>query len=242
MKKLFLILLASAWLPFLVSCLKDKGEGTIVLMGSESYVHPIEEVIPDTLLRFLEVHGMHCPEGNNPPDIQGEYVLYPRRLKWTNADAIPANDSLFFRFGGDLDTLVSGGDTLVYHPFGQHGRVTPCDYKESYFDMNHADTVYLMGNGDRFTAYYVMTFRHINSSPGTDFDLTRGFVITGRPSADRILHAAIACINMKVDVNKNDPAISGVSTALLKKMEGRIYVYEGPVFRQQWYGKKGAGR
>lgn len=235
MKRVLLILSACAFLSLVASCLKDKGEGTVVLMGSEAYVKPIEEVVPETLLLFLSDNGLHCAEGNNPPDVQGEYELNPRHLKWCNTDAVPADDALFFRFGGDLDTLVAPN----YYPYGQHGRVVPCDYKETYFDLNHADTVYLMGNGDAFTAYFVMTFPHIQGAPGADFDLTRCFVITGRLSGDNIHDAHVACMNTKVTINENDPALSGVSSELLKKMEGRIYVYDGPVFRKQWYNTLG---
>ena len=45
----------------------------------------------------------------------------------------------------------------------------------------------------------------------------------------------VACVNMKVKVNTNNPAVSGVSNALLESMEGRIYVYKGPVYKKQWY-------
>lgn len=232
MKRLLLALSVCAFLPLVSSCLKDHGEPTIVLMGTESYVKPIDKVIPDTLVHFLKAmdSAFYIPQGISPANVQGEFELCPRSLKWSNVDAVPAGDSLFFRFGGDPDTLS-------YYPYGQHGMVTPCDYKETYFDLNHADTVYLMGEGNRITAYFVTTFAHINSTPGVDFDLTRGFMITGQlPQQSRDTNTMqVSCINMEVRVNANDPEVSGVSTELLKKMEGRIYVYEGPVYRKQWY-------
>lgn len=229
MKRAFLFLTAIALLT-LTSCLKDQGQGTLVMMGTESYVKPLGAVIPDTLLRFLEANNLRYFQGNTPPDVQGEYELCPRELLLSNVDAIPAGDSLFFRFGGDCDTLT-------YYPHGQHGRVMPCDYLETYFDLNHSDTVYLMGEADNVTVYFAMTFPHINSAPGVDFDLTRGFMIMGHlpQVATDTVTMQVACVNLKVKVNKNDPAVSGVSDQLLKRMEGRIYVYQGPVYRKQWY-------
>lgn len=239
-KRLFPILMAFVLLALVASCLKDEGNGTIVMMGSESYWKPVEKVIPDTLLRFLDVKGCPYSKGYNPPNVQGEYELCPRELKWSNVDAIPAGDSLFFRFGGNLDTEITEEDTLWYYSHGQHGRVTPCDYLETYFDLNHADVVYLMGEGDSVTVYFAMTFPHINSAPGVDFDLTRGFMVIGRlPQSERdTFNVHVACVNMKVKVNENDPAVSGVSDELLEKMEGRIYVYKGPVYKKQWYHSK----
>lgn len=236
-KRLFPILTAFTLLTLVASCLKDEGNGTIVMMGTESYWKPVEAVIPDTLLRFLDAKGCQYAKGYNPPNVQGEFELCPRELKWSNVDAVPAGDSLFFRFGGDMDYVIEEEDTLYYYPYGQHGRVTPCDYLETYFELTHADTVYLMGKGDSVTVYFAMTFPHINSAPGVDFDLTRGFMIMGKlPRTEKdTVKMHVACVNMKVKVNKNNPAVSGVSNALLENMEGRIYVYKGPVYKKQWY-------
>lgn len=100
------------------SCLKDDVNETIVLLGTESEVQPIEEVIPDTLLKFLmkpDVLETPLPVGNTPPDIQGEYLFGPRELFGYNWFSPEANDSLYIRFGGTADTLLVPSDTLTFH-------------------------------------------------------------------------------------------------------------------------------
>ena len=135
MKKL-LLFLPVLLVMLMTGCLKDNlQEGTIVLLGTESDVKPIGEVIPDTLLKFImDADAMsptlNLPAGNCPPDIQGEYVFSPMELYAYNADNYTPSpdDTLFFRFGGSLssyqvemeieyhqgDTLIQGNDTLVF--------------------------------------------------------------------------------------------------------------------------------
>lgn len=164
MKKLFWLL--PVLLAILVTgCLKDDlSEKTIVLMGTESGVQPIGSVIPDTLLTFIHdaeamspASVLELPEGNMPPDIQGEFVFSPRDLYGYNSEHPYPNpeDTLFLRLGGNPssytievghlyhtgDTLIQGNDTLVfpadstimvseiayYYPEGQHNRLVSCE-------------------------------------------------------------------------------------------------------------------
>lgn len=135
MKKLFLLL--PVLMAILVTgCLKDdRNEETIMLMGAESGVMPIGEVIPDTLLNFImdaqamsPNDVMDLPTGNLPPDIQGEYVFLPRVKFHDNYGNHPAaNDTVYLRLGGEQkyivttvndtlyagDLLIQGTDTVV---------------------------------------------------------------------------------------------------------------------------------
>ena len=237
-KRWWLLVLAIPLL--LVSCLKDDPkEGTIVLMGAETYVKGIEEVIDDTLLRVLadtslmKLDSLSLYKGNTPPDVQGQFVFCPKELLWYNADQIAAGDSICFRFGGDVDTLGC-------YPEGQHNRVVPLDYQEDAM-MKHTDTAYLMGNKDRFTAYFELTHNNISDIPGVNFNLRRGYVIMGRmsPRGDKMLNVRVACINLQLVVNSNNVAVSGVQNEFIEAMKGRIFVYrvqdDGPVLRQNWY-------
>ena len=111
-------------LPLLFSgCLKESAD-TLILMGTEDYVQSAEEVIPDTLRRFL-THSLRLdlPTGNVPPNVQGEYVFQPRELVGSNVDVVPDfSEVVRFRFGGDLD--VGHG---IYQD--QHNRVVSFDYQ-----------------------------------------------------------------------------------------------------------------
>lgn len=229
----------------LTGCLKDDlSTKTIVLMGSESYVKPIEEVIPDTLLRFVAdktVMGddtIVLPTGNIPPDIQGEYLFYPRELYKHNGHHPIAGDTLYFRFGGDRPI-----DTLWYYPEGQQNRVAPGDLLEKGFTQSHIDTVYLMGNGREFTAYFTVAYNDC-FEPMTQvyYTLTRGCFITGTVTESGITHAIVACVNISAVPNTPSPYIP--FDTFERSLVNRIYIYRvqtnqadpfGSAVRQQWY-------
>jgi hypothetical protein len=134
------------------------------LLGTESDVKPIEDMEMDTLLAFMSnatamdsIGALDLPKGNMPPDIQGEYIFCPIELCADNGYGVPKNDTIFFRFGGDQDSifvtedvqlhsgdsLFIGNDTLVlhadttiqitnveyYYPEGQHNMTVSCDFK-----------------------------------------------------------------------------------------------------------------
>lgn len=234
MKNIKLIFLALAVL-MMSSCLKDDPqEGTIILMGTESYVKDINEVIPDTLLKALadtnvmQMNPVVIPQGNMPPDVQGGFVLRPKELLWYNEYPVPDGDSIRFRFGGN-------GNDLGYYPNGQHNRVMPCDYEENGMS-GHTDVAYLMGSGNAFTAYFVLTFEHIDDIPGVDYGMTRGYVIMGEmgKNGDAIDNARVAYINLNMKVNFNNIAVSGVQNSFIEEMEGCVFVYRGPVLRRKW--------
>lgn len=122
MKKLFWLL--PVLLAMLVTgCLKDDlNQGTIVLMGTESEVQPIDSVIPDTLLNFIkdkESMGgenliLNLSEGNMPPDIQGEFVFKPVEVYVDNGHSGIPVDSICFRFGGDPSFIIDTVDVTCY--------------------------------------------------------------------------------------------------------------------------------
>lgn len=223
-------------------CLKDAGEETIVLMGTESGVQRIEDVIPDTLLNFIsDTRAMHgepidLPYGNTPPDIQGEFVFYPRELYADNGFHPTANDSLCLRFGGDCDTLGC-------YPHGQHNRLTPCDIFENGFSRQHVDAISLFGNGEAFAAYFIVSFDDCyEPMSGVNYTLTRGYIVVGEMTSDGIDHAVVACVNK--DVTPNNPS-EYIPENAFRVLKDRIYVYRvktndsshpyGMAVRQQWY-------
>jgi len=173
----------------MTGCLKDDlTQGTVVLLGTESEVKPIKEVVSDSLLSFVETMNpaLVLPTGNTPPDIQGEFVFAPRELYANNGHQPTADDTIRFRFGGDReelevpaeiqlhagDTLFLGADTLVlqadstlhymattyYYPEGQHNRLVPCDVYEDGFSLKSGIDAYVMGSGNQFTVYFTVEY------------------------------------------------------------------------------------
>lgn len=245
MKKGFLFV-ATLLVLLLAGCLKDDmNVGTIVLMGTESDVKSIEEVIPDTLLRFImDKEAMNddtivLPRGNTPPDIQGEYLFFPRELYKENGHHPVAGDTLFFRFGGDRPI-----DTLAYYPVGQHNRIAPGDLLEKGFSQQKVDTVYLMGNGSDFTAYFTVAYGDCYEPMSqVDYTLTRGYIITGTVTERGISRAIIACVNISAELNTPSPYVP--FDAFERSIVNRIYIYRvqtntptnlfGSAIKQQWY-------
>lgn len=238
MKKL--IWLLPVLLAMLVSsCLKDDVNETVILLGTESDVKPIGEVIPDTLLNFLAdptvMDGFTLPVGNMPPDIQGEYVFFPRELFADNGFSPVANDTLFFRFGGTPESQ--------YYPNGQHNRLVPCDIHEKGFSLKSIEKAFVMGSGDEFTVYFAVQYDDcVEVVSGTQYTLTRGYIITGTVTATGIDRAIVACVNMDAKFNVMP---SGVPEEALERLIGQIFVYRvktddpnnpfGSAIRQQWY-------
>lgn len=270
MKKTFLFF--AFFLPLLLTgCLKDDSDqSTIVLMGTEANVKPIEEVIPDTLLTYIvDTVAMHnqvieLPIGINPPDIQGEYWFAPRELYAYNDHHAVALDSVFIRFGGqpsflvDTITLVdSQGNTLVdslgnqidsviytvYYSEGQHNMLVPCDIygdvleKGGKYNIKTADA-YVVGSGSNFTVYFRVDYQCQESSSGQDYNLTRGYILTGEIADEGIKSAKLAIVNINVSSDQSSQYI-----ALPEK--DWIFVYRvktddpqnqfGVAVRKNWY-------
>lgn len=245
MKKL-IWLLPVLMVALLSGCLKDDpNEGTIVLLGTESDVKPIfgsNGVIPDTLQNFiLDTTAMHhqilkLPEGSMPPDIQGEFV-FPRRLKAHNGYGIDLFDTVFIRFGGDCDSLG------VYYPNGQHNMMVPCDIKGdvmeegSVFRIKSQPKAYVMGNGKDFAAYFVIDDYNCDvllDGVLRPYKMKRGYIFTGKVTADGVENAILACINISVE--GDIPAGSAVPR------EDYIYIYQssipsGAAIRKKWYNQ-----
>ena len=218
----------------MTSCLKDNfDQGTIVLMGTESDVKPIDSVIPDTLLSFItngtamgSVGALSLPRGNMPPDIQGEYIFCPIELCADNGYGVPRNDTLFFRFGG--------GDQ------DQHNMTVSCDLygdvmeKGDIYHRKSQPKAYVMGNGNNFTAYFTLDYDC--EFQGETYKIKRGYVIMGTVSSAGIDHAVMACVNISVDEVSGQGYVN-------PPQKDYIYVYRVKTFdnqfglaqRYQWY-------
>ena len=221
---LWLVLLAM----LATACLKDNpNNGTIVLMGTESDVKPIDQVIPDTLLKFLgnsqamHMQALTLATGNTPPDVQGEYAFAPAELFAYN------------------DTHPAPGDTIFFRFHDQHNRLVGCDILEDDHTRKSIPVAYLMGNGDAFVAYFTVAYeRKPMESEDFTYTLTRGYLITGKVSSGGIDEALIACINISVDF---DASSSSSLIGDIQETENDIFVYAilnghpfGSAVRHHW--------
>ena len=221
------------WLVLLAllatACLKDNpSEGTIVLMGTESDVKPVEQVIPDTFLKFIgdstamNMLPLELPTGNIPPDVQGDFIFTPMELfAYNNHHPLPG-DTLFFRF------------------YDQHNRMVSCEIHENGFTRESVSNAFLMGKGNAFTAYFPVNYE-CKPMEEEDFTykLTRGYLITGKVTSTGIDEALVICINTDVDADENSQ-IATIGDIL--STENDIYVYcvpnghpFGSAIRYQWH-------
>lgn len=121
----------------LTSCTKN-DTSTIVLIGTEYYIDDILSVIPDSLqTRFLSDFGGY-PEGPVPPKIEGSFVINPKQRVSSNVSGWP----------------LQAIEPNVYLRFtGQHNGIVAMDLNEATETLT--DTVFVCGNGNRFTVYYI---------------------------------------------------------------------------------------
>lgn len=232
MKRLIWLLPISLVL-IVTSCLKDEMNKTIVLMGTESEVKPIDSIIPDTLLTYIADSVkmgdsvMIPPVGNIPPDIQGEFVFGPRELFSFNDTHHMGSDTLYIRFGGDPDTALNS-----YYPQGQHNRMVLCDIKEPSLPLMSIDA-FVMGTDNKFTVYFDVTYDNVgNPATGGSYSLKRGYVLTGIVTNTGIERARLACVNIE---------------SSLTDLVNKIFVYHvgtddpanpfGTAIRKKWYPK-----
>lgn len=263
MKKTFLFF--AFFLPLLLTgCLKDdSNQSTIVLMGTEANVKPIEEVVPDTLLTYIadrvamDNQDIELPKGINPPDIQGEYMFAPRELYAYNDHHPVALDSVFIRFGGQpsflvdtitlVDSLGNQIDSVIYTVYyseGQHNMLVPCDIYGDVIEKGDQHNIksvdaYVMGSGNNFTAYFTVDYQCQEPSSGQDYNYTRGYILTGEIADVGIKSAKLAIVNINVEV----PSQTGGFVGLPEK--DWIFVYRvktddpqnqfGVAVRENWY-------
>ena len=134
----FCLSLFAACSLILSSCIKENEGNTIALIGDEYYLKDKDPLtlIPDTMQEhFLNQFG-NIAKGYIPPKIEGSYVMDSKQLETTNAAYQPSNNNnLWFRFSK------------------QHNGIAKLELNE--ISKTDFDTVYICGQGNRFTAYCI---------------------------------------------------------------------------------------
>lgn len=171
----------------LSSCTKN-DEGTIVVIGTENYIDDILTVIPDSLQTQFMARFGEIPRGAVPPKIEGSYVVDPKTRIDTNVDNLPLQ-------------IVEPNTYLRFDR--QHNGIAVMDLNESTEQIT--DTVFVMGNGNKFTVYFIENKSYVMPFNGQSFQvwMKRGIIIRGQVTADGLADFRLASIIMKAEDNSN---------------------------------------
>lgn len=167
----------------LISCQKEiLNDDSIILLGTEEYVKPIEDMLPDTLRTHFIAHFGDMPQGYIPPCIEGEYLI-EKQFCHSNFVNASDDDSLFLRISQ------------------QHNRVASVELHEH--DTIRIDTAFVMGSGQKFTLY-------LTESKSLHFQgehtLSRSIIISGEKTIDGIKNVRLGTIVLAYD-NDNNPYV-----------------------------------
>lgn len=190
----------------LSSCIKENGYKTIALIGDEYYIKEKDllTLIPDTMrVKFLKKFG-GITEGYVPPNIEGSYVMDSKRLDTTNAAFLPSNNNnVWLRFSK------------------QHNGIAKLELNE--ISKTEIDTVYIYGQGNRFTAYCIENL----SIDTFNLKMRRLILMKGTVAQGGLSDFRYATIILGLDTNTPD---------LFDKV-GTYYIYkegDGLVKNETW--------
>lgn len=119
----------------LISCDKNTyDEDTIILLGTESYVTPLNALIPDSLKVEFPKYLGEIHTGYIPPNIEGEYLI--SKKEFCHSNFVNLFDNL------DMHLRITK----------QHNRVAKVEFDEGGTVVT--DTAYVMGTDQLFTLYF----------------------------------------------------------------------------------------
>ena len=197
----------------LTSCTKN-DESTIVLIGTEYYIHDILSVIPDSLqTRFLSEFGT-IPNGPVPPKIEGSYVMDPKQRLSSNVEGWP------------LDAT----EPNVYLRFSkQHNGIVAMDLNEA--TETFTDTVFVCGNGRAFAVYFIenKAYDVVVNHHNYHARMKRGVVMKGEVVEGGLSNFRYATIIMETEDDSN---------GLIEQYpNGSYFIYkdgDGKAVSQEW--------
>ena len=197
----------------LTSCTKN-DTSTVVLIGTEYYIDDILSVIPDSLqAKFLADFGGY-PEGPVPPKIEGSFVINPKQRVTSNVSGWP----------------LQAVEPNVYMRFsGQHNGIVAMDLNEATETLT--DTVFVCGNGNRFTVYYIENKAYEMEIDNHVYQarMKRGVLLKGTMATNGITDLRFATIVMETEDN---------SGGLIGQYDnGSYFIYkdgDGTAESQEW--------
>ena len=148
----------------MASCKKlMDGDEAIILIGTEDYVKPLREMIPDSLRTKVPALFGSMPEGYIPPNIEGDYKI-EKQFRYSN----------FIDLSDDLDLHLRVRD--------QHNRVAVVDFDEG--GIVRTDTAFVMGSGAQFSLYFEEERNMVFM--GNHSRVTRCVIFTGKKTDEGI--------------------------------------------------------
>lgn len=166
----------------LSSCTKN-DDTTLVLLGTESYVADIHNVIPDTLINTYTTHVGEINHGYIPPKVEGSFVIDPMKRVYSNVAGWSLN----------------GTQPPVRFTISQQHNSVARIVMKTDISESVIDTVYIWGRNDDFTVY----FQENLTDDIFGARIKRGIIMTGSMSDDVIKNLYYA--NIIIDV-ENDPS------------------------------------
>ena len=179
MRKFRFLLFQSISVLLCFSACTKNDSSTIILLGMESYVDEILDIIPDSLITAFNSHFGEIPRGYVPPKIEGDFVVAPKQRCYSSITTWP------------LDVVEPNMYLCLSN---QHNSVVAITFAEA--TNTFTDTVYVVGYDDKFTIYY----QEVKEMTINDDDvvLKRGIIIKGEMCDEGMRNLYFANIVMDV--------------------------------------------
>lgn len=212
-KSVFILAIALNLLLSMTQCTKESTVGdSIILLGTESYVKKLTEIIPEEWMNDFSTHYGEMHQGYIPPNIEGEYAISPKQFVYSN----------FIDLYGDLDMYLKVTD--------QHNRVATVEFYEG--ETLRTDTAYIMGFGQNFSLYFVE--KRTLDFYGNLSLVTRLVLITGKKTTEGIKNLRFG--NMILEAREGPNPFIGTF------VPGWFFIYkdqDGLAENCHWFGQRG---
>lgn len=196
-------------LPLLLffSCTKNDKD-TIILLGTESYVDDILDVIPDSLRNVFNTHFGEIPQGYVPPKVEGDFVVAPKQRCYSNVPNWPlgvVEPNMYLKFSNQHNSVVE---------------IVLAEATETF-----TDTVFVVGYDDLFTVYYQET--KTLSVNENEITMKRGVIIKGEKNDEGLKNLYFANIVMEVAGDEGNAVVSPGQFFIYKDGDGLAKKEEG---------------
>ena len=164
-------------------CLSNVGTFTTPKMD-------IERVVPIEILEPMEPY-IPIYEGENPPDIQGTYVIDPMEIVYDKT--------------GNYEPGYNNFSTLYFNISNQNFTTNTLDYREKEIgnggvtSESEGKGAFISGEGNNFTVFFNTT--GVTHLENYDVDTTDALIISGTKTSDGIrdLHYAFVIVKKSAD-------------------------------------------
>ena len=181
-------------------CCTTNDDSTVILLGKESYIKEINEIIPDSVLNIIEYNTGTIHTGYIPPNIEGQYIIEHKQRLYSNVNTPwPTN------------VIEPNVKINIYQ---QHNRTCVIEIDE--ISSITTDTAFISGNNDYFTLYLIED--KILSYSGYDSYITRNIIFTGEVSDNGIKNLYMSSIIIDVKDNSNG--------SIIQYDKGDLFIYK----------------